>query len=254
MEGSIVLVCTTLKERIHNWLIGLPVMTHAKSDLIPKPYHPVTRWLHAALVLGVVFQLTCAVLMTHPEHADGGHAVAIAHAESVVEEMHHSKHEADKLGESFMAAHRTGGLLVALIVLVNLIWAIVARGAPRKRQIAVLFSTLHWREAWLILRRLCLMIAGKGGLPKSGNSLSLIVEMLGMLTMTAMAVSGGVIWRIWAGSGNTVTEQAETWMAVHGVIATLLFLYLAGHVSMALLHMRSGDLVFERIFPVTLKK
>lgn len=229
-------------------------MTYSKSDLIPKPYHPVTRWLHAGLVLGVIFQLTCAAFMSHPEHAGSAHVITEAHTEVAVEEVHQPKHEANKLGESFMAAHRTAGLFVVLIVLANLIWAIIPRGMPRKYQMAVLFSALHWREAGLILRRLCLMIVGKGGLPEPGNALSLIVEMFGMLTMAAMAVSGAIIWSIWAGPSQMVTEQAEVWMGVHGVIATLLFLYLAGHVSMALLHMRSGDLVFERIFPVSLKK
>lgn len=243
----------------------------------PAAYHPVTRWLHAGLVLGVIFQLTCAAFMAHPEHADGGHAGAVAHAEG--SPAHHSGHvdmasiaaEAQAepfvmaetpamdmkkggLSEWLMDAHRTGGILVALILLANLIWAIIPRGTPRKRQIAVLFSALHWREAWLILKRLGLMLVGKGGLPEPGNPLSLIVEMLGMLTMAAMAVSGAVIWSVWAGPSSSVTEYAEVWLGVHETIAVLLLLYLAGHVSMALLHMRSGDLVFSRISPIPLKK
>jgi len=73
--------------------------------------------------------------------------------------------------------------------------------------------------------------------------------MLGMLTMAAMAMSGAIIWSVWGGPGNTVTEQAEVWMGIHATVAIFLFLYLAGHVSMALLHMRSGDKVFARIRP-----
>lgn len=230
-------------------------MSESKPNTPPKPYHPVTRWLHAGLVLGVMFQLVCAALMAHPEHNDDGYTIAMAHAEVVVEEVHHQPtHEKNALGESFMEAHRIGGLLVALIVLANLLWAIIPRGNPRKCQIAVLFSAFHWHESWLILKRLCLMVVGRGGLPEPGNALSLIVEMFGMITMTGMAVSGAIIWSVWAGPGNTVTEQAEALMGVHGTITILLFLYLVGHVSMALLHMRSGDRVFSRISPVSLKK
>jgi len=188
--------------------------------------------------------------MAHPEHADGGHGVAMAHAESVTEDMHHPLSTSqDELGESLMSAHRMGGLFVALIVLANLIWATIRRGESRKRQIAVLVSATHWRKSWQIFKQLSLMLVGKGGLPEPGNALSLIVEMLGMLTMTAMAVSGTIIWNIWAGPGSMVSEQAEFWMGIHAAVAIFLFLYLVGHVSMALLHLRLGDAVFARIRP-----
>lgn len=219
------------------------------------PYHPATRWLHAGLVLGVMFQLICALLMAHPDHVDGAHGIAMAHAEPVIGDMHHSLSVSkDEFGELLMSAHRLGGLFVALIVLANLIWALMRRGEPRKRQIAVLVSATHWHDSWKILKKLSLMLVGKGGLPEPGNALSLIVEMFGMLTMTAMAVSGAIIWSIWAGPSKMVTEPAEVWMGIHATVAIFLFLYLAGHVSMALLHMRSGDAVFARISPVPLKK
>jgi len=193
--------------------------------------------------------------MAHPEHAEGGHGMAMAHAESVTEDKYHALATSkDEFGEALMSAHRLGGLFVALIVLANLMWAVIRRGEPSKRQIAVLVSATHWRDSRKILKNLLFMFVGKGGLPEPGNALSLIVEMFGMLTMTAMAVSGAIIWSLWAGPGNTVTEQAETWMGIHAAVAILLFLYLAGHVSMALLHMRSGDGVFARISPVALKK
>lgn len=148
-----------------------------------------------------------------------------------------------------METHRSAGIWVALIVLANLIWAIILRSKPRKRQIAVLFSALHWSEAVSIAKHLPLMLTGKMPLPDSGNSLSLIVEMLGMLTLTAMAATGSIIWLLWAGIGKTVSESAELWMEIHAAFAVLLLLYLAGHVSMALLHWRAGDAVFARIWP-----
>ncbi|MDQ6999239.1 MAG: cytochrome b/b6 domain-containing protein [Mariprofundus sp.] len=166
-------------------------------DASGQGYHQLTRWLHAGLVLGVIFQLVCA----------------------------------------------------ALIVLANLLWAIIPRGNPRKRQFAVLFSALHWSEAISIAKRLPVVLAGKSPLPVPGNSLPLIVEMFGMLTMTAMAISGSIVWNMWAGPGSNVSEQAEFWVEMHAAIAVLLLLYLAGHVSMALMHLRAGDPVFARILP-----
>jgi len=241
-----------------------------KESFIPVPgYHPITRWLHAGLVLGVIFQLICAVQMAHPDHDEGGHGSAAlansahghsvhgtvpsvttsAHAEPMQAAQAPAQHEDSPFAQSLMSAHRSAGVVVALIVLANLVWALMLRGEPRKRQMSVLLSAVHWREAIAILKHLPGMMMGKRTLPDPGNSLSLIVEMFGMLTMTAMAVSGSIIWSMWAGPGNKVSESAELWMGMHGSIAILLFLYLAGHISMAVLHWRSGDSVFARIIP-----
>jgi len=247
--------------------------THSTAHSSPVPgYHPVTRWLHGGLVLGVVFQLVCASLMAHPDHDEAEHGgAAMAYAETTA--AHHAQHVGsvgiaatahavpvtaevsqpmqpkDAMGQWLMAAHRTGGILVALIVLANLLWAVMPRGKPRKRQLAVLVSASHWSEAIAIGRRLPQMLAGKHPLPEPGNSLSLIVEMFGLLTMTAMAISGSIIWNMWAGPGSKVSGLAEFWMDIHAGIAVLLFVYLAGHVSMALMHARAGDSVFVRILP-----
>jgi len=148
-----------------------------------------------------------------------------------------------------MAAHRTGGIFVALIVLANLLWAVMPRGNPKKRQLAVLFSASHWSASIAIATQLPLMLMGKKPLPEPGNALSLVFEMFGLLTMAAMAVTGAIVWNIWAGPGSRVSELAEFWMEIHAGVAVLLFLYLAGHVSMALLHFRAGDPVFARIRP-----
>jgi len=269
-------------------------MTHDKENIVSTPvpgYHPVTRWLHAGLVLGVIFQLLCAAQMAHPDHDEAGHdamahsaGVSGTHAEhgsghalaagslhdsghggvpsitksaqaepmlasSMQAEQGQMQHKDSAFSQGLMSAHRSVGVWVALIVLANLLWAVRLRGEPRKRQIGVLLSGVHWREAMSILKHLPSMMMGKRALPEPGNSLSLIVEMFGMLTMTAMAVSGTLIWSLWAGPGNKVSESAELWMGVHGSFAILLFLYLAGHVSMAVLHWRSGDSVFSRVSP-----
>ncbi len=246
------------------------------SPTLISAYHPVTRWLHAGLVLGVIFQLVCASLMAHPEHEEDepggvamahaetaahhpGHVNAVgitatAHAEPTTSEAGHPTHQKDALGQWLMVAHRTGGILVVLIVLANLVWAVMPRGNPRKRQLTVLFSALHWSESASIAKRLPLMLAGKRPLPEPGNSLSLIFEMLGLLTMTAMAFSGSIIWNLWAGPGNKVSELAEFWMETHAAIAVMLLIYLAGHISMALVHVRAGDPVFARILPMEKKR
>lgn len=212
-------------------------------------YHPVTRWLHAALVLSVVFQLICAALMTHPKHADGKNIAHAINHEAVAIQPHMPVHERNTPGERFMEAHRTGGMLVALVVLANLLWAVIARGNPRKRQMAVLFSARYWWKAISIAKYIPLFIAGKKNLPEPGNALALVFEMLGLLVLSAMAITGVAMWNLWDGPGYHVSTQAEWMMEMHASVAVLLLLYLAGHVSMALMHARAGDPVFSRIRP-----
>ncbi len=237
-------------------------------------YHPVTRWLHAGLVLGVIFQLFLAIFMAHPDHQPGKHGEqASSHASATTEAapsahnagehnkqisnqpsktaaMPLSDHKDGGLERFLMQTHRTGGLAVVLIVLLNLIWAILLRGSPRKRQLSVLFSLQHWREALLIAKDLPLMMLNKRALPEPGNALSLIFEMLGLLIMAVMAITGSIIWNLWGGPASTVPDQAEILMGIHGTAASLLFIYLTGHISMALMHARAGDPVFARILPL----
>ncbi|MDQ7002907.1 MAG: cytochrome b/b6 domain-containing protein [Ghiorsea sp.] len=232
-----------------------------------KGYHPVTRWLHFALALSVIFQISVALFMAHPDHhGDKGHeSTTVAIGAPNVSEHHqdnnshedaqaHNKHEESKLSAALMEAHQTAGVLVVLIVLLNVIWAIMRRGASRSRQVSVLFSKQRWWEAITIVKTLPKMLIGKIPLAEPGNALSLIVEMLGLLTMTAMAITGFVIWNTWAGLGNTVSEFSQLVMQIHAGFAVILFVYLAGHVSLAVLHAASGDTVFSRILPVIRKK
>jgi len=230
-------------------------MANNNPSKSPVPgYHPVTRWLHASLVLGVVFQLICAALMVHPNHADGRSTGSMINHEAVAVEVLQPTHENDKLGEMFMAEHRAGGVLVALIVLANLLWAVIARGNPRKRQIAILVAAQNWWKALSIAKNLPLIISGKKSLPEPDNALSLVFEMLGLLVMSGMAMTGTVIWNLWEGPGHTVSSQAKWMMEIHASVAVLLLLYLAGHISMALVHARAGDPVFARILPLEKKR
>ncbi len=228
----------------------IPRTAAKANDQNAQGYHPVTRWLHAGLVLSVIFQLACTVLMTSPNHKrvdQNRHAAQPA--STAVTGAPQPNHENIKPGAFFMQAHRTGGIVAAVIVLANLIWALLLRGRPRKRQLFVLFSLPHWREALSIARNIPWILLGKRPLPELGNALSLVFEMLGLLIMSTMAITGSIIWGLWQGPGNHVSRQAELLMQIHTSVAPLLLLYLSGHITMATMHARGGDPVFSRILP-----
>ncbi|WP_038247223.1 cytochrome b/b6 domain-containing protein [Ghiorsea bivora] len=89
----------------------------------------------------------------------------------------------------------------------------------------------------------------RNSLAESSNVLLFIVEMLGLLAMTAMAIQGFIIWNNWGGLGSLVSSLSQLVIQVHAEFAVVLYIYLAGHVSLAILHVASGDTVFLRILP-----
>lgn len=194
-----------------------------------EAYHPVTRWLHLGLMLGVLLQLSSSLLMTHPDEHGG------------------------PVGKLLMELHQLDGLAVAAIVLANLLWALMLRGSPEKRQVAVLFSRNVWKDAHLVLKKLPAALTGKTAFISPANSLSLIVEMLGLLAMSGMAITGILIWfNNDAGGGHShehVSQGMEILMTSHALLSKLLWLYVVGHVSMAIMHMRAGARPFARILP-----
>ncbi len=201
----------------------------ATQDIL-EGYHPTTRWLHAGLAIGVSLQLFSSLVMSHPDDPE------------------------TPIGKLWMTFHQLDGLLIASIVLANLIWAIVLRDEEPKRQIAVLFSSQHWREAVLVLKKLPAALIGKTSFISSGNSLAMMIEMFGLLTMAGMAITGTAIWFSHDGAGRIVddhvTPMMDLLLTIHSGLVNILWLYLLGHVSMSLMHARAGHRPFARISPI----
>jgi len=191
-------------------------------------YHPVTRWLHIGLAIGASLQLLSSLIMSHPDD----HGTVI--------------------GKLLMLFHQTDGLIVAVIVLANVIWATVLRGEKKKRQIAVIFSSKAWKEAYIVFKKLPDALTGKSDFISPNNHLSMIIEMFGLLTMAGMASTGTMIWFSSDGGSHShehISALMEILLTTHAGLATCLWLYVVGHVFMALMHMRAGHRPFARILP-----
>jgi len=126
----------------------------------------ITRWLHIGLAVGASLQLLCSLVMNHPDD------------------------NSTPIGDLLTVFHQTNGIIVAGIVLLNVIWALILRGDEKKRQIAVLFALEHWKEAYAVLKKLPAALIGKTAFIPPYNRLSMIVEMLGLLTMAGIASTG----------------------------------------------------------------
>jgi cytochrome b561 len=69
------------------------------------------------------------------------------------------------------------------------------------------------------------------------------VHGLGLMLASFLALSGAAWYFMFAG-----TPYAKTVMGLHSVAGNLMWVYLIGHASMAILHQLAGDEVFSRMF------
>jgi len=88
-----------------------------------------------------------------------------------------------------------------------------------------------------------------GALPKGGvrGGLPGFIHGLGLLIVTGMAITGGILFFIMPESGE-FTGVVELVAESHEVIATLVWLYWGGHGATALIHHFQGDSVLKDMF------
>jgi cytochrome b561 len=75
------------------------------------------------------------------------------------------------------------------------------------------------------------------------DATSSAVHGLGLMLASFLALSGAAWYFFFAGTPN-----AKTVMGLHSLAGNLMWVYLIGHASMAVLHQLAGDEVFSRMF------
>jgi cytochrome b561 len=86
-------------------------------------YTPLTRWLHAGLALGAVYQLATSLILFPPDE------------------------QGSTLGHAMMEAHELSGLLIVAIVTTHFIWSLFVR-AKHPSSLGVLVSRSQWKKAF----------------------------------------------------------------------------------------------------------
>ena len=174
-----------------------------------------TRLLHAALLLAVSWQLAASGLVERPRAA--------------------------KPGNLFYEIHEVVGLVTLALVLLYWLWGLVRRRETPFAALFPWFSVLRLkavaadvRAHWAHLRRL--------RLPPSDaeTPLASTVHGLGLLTALAMAASGAWLY--------TQNVPGGPMLEIHELVSNLMWAYLIGHASLALLHQLTGHRVFQRMF------
>jgi len=199
-------------------VVALELNKHSKYTML-------TRYLHAGIALGAVYQLATSLILLPPDE------------------------KGSALGHSMMEAHELGGLVVAAIIIAHFIWSLLLR-KECSSSIWVLSSLGQWRSAFFLIPNFLYAFIGKLKLPEPGNSLAKIVEMLGLLVMLFMAVTGIAIWvNLPENNLADIPKEVEFLMYIHSLASKFLWAYIIGHTCMVVAHIRAGDAVIKRISP-----
>ncbi|HED39792.1 MAG TPA: cytochrome b/b6 domain-containing protein [Chromatiales bacterium] len=185
-----------------------------------KSWSQPTRLLHLGLVATVTAQLALSLLMESPDEAN-----------------------ISALAAATFEAHEVIGMAALLIVLMHWGWSLTNQIDGGLKHLFPWFGSAR-REVVGDLKALF-----GGQLPTGGvrGGLPGFVHGLGLLIITAMAATGGVLFFILPESGS-FSSTVEFFAESHEVIATFVWLYWGGHGVTAILHHLQGDSVLKDMF------
>ncbi len=186
-----------------------------KHDLI-------TRWLHAAIAVAITFQLLVSQLMAVPEPG----------------------HPSTGFGAIAYGTHEATGLTVMGLLILYWLWKFTGHVYGGMGQLLPWLSTTRRQE---IREELTLLAMRRFHDIPERSALAGAIHGLGLLTATAMAATGGIIFLGMAKDGGTpvfihIVEE------IHGIIANLMWAYLIGHASIAVLHQWLGHRTLSNMF------
>lgn len=179
-----------------------------------------TRWLHLGLALTVTLQLAISLVMERPD-----------------------KESATALARTAFEAHEFVGMTALIIVLAHWGWSIASRADGGLKRL------FPWTgEGWRRVKSDTTLLT-KGRLPEGGprEGLPAFVHGLGLLAVTAMALTGGVLFFIFPETGKP-GDTAELFAETHEFISNFVWVYWGGHVALALFHGWAGHDTLRAMF------
>jgi cytochrome b561 len=182
-----------------------------------------TRLLHLGLALAVTTQLGLSLVMAAPD-------------------AHHQHPTA--LEANTFEAHEWVGMAALAIVLAHWLWSAFA---DKGIGLSHLFPwSLQGRreiasDLWKLWSRQLPEGGARGGLPG-------LVHGLGLLVVSAMVLTGSVIFFSLPENGGPVPERVQDVVEVHQFIASFVWIYWFGHVGLAIVHHFAGNDTLRAMF------
>ena len=184
-----------------------------------------TRFLHLGLVITVSTQLIVSLVMQPPaEHEETATALT-------------------KLAYEI---HESVGLAALAIVVLHWLSSLVQSGGNN------LSHLFPWGASGRAEIKADIAILKQGALPEGGarGGLPGFVHGLGLLAVTGMVLTGGVLFLYWPEQGD-IPEWVDQIGEVHSVIGNLVWAYWGSHIALAVLHARAGHTEVRDIFKLT---
>lgn len=200
-----------------------PSNDHGSVSLIRSDmYSRFLRIAHALVACSATLALGISLVMDHPHRSR-----AMTHG-----------------GGLLFHWHEAAGLFALAVLVAG--WAYRVMNWRRESQ-RRLFPWLTLDGARALARELVDFLRLRWtAIPESG-ALAGTVHGLGLLAITAMAITGGAIYAT-LGAQDTLTPTASSIMHLHSFIATFAWIYFCGHALMAVWHELIGHASLRRMF------
>ncbi|GLQ48448.1 hypothetical protein GCM10007862_34990 [Dyella lipolytica] len=180
--------------------------------VVPSKYDPITLWLHGALAIGIVTQLSLSSVMHIP--AGPGLGVRDWHREA-------------------FEIHARVGLAVAVICVLHWLWLCSPFSRPG---VSSLFPWTRRDKRTLLYQEFKNLLRLQSPSTRRVSPLAGTVHGLGLLAVSG-SVTGGIINYFGYFVGAPIPRWVLHWVSVsHIVFGYLLWVFVTGHVLMALQH------------------
>lgn len=189
-------------------------------------YDRITRWLHAGIAVGVVVQLFCSLFMNVP-----------APGRSLPE-----------AGYRLFLIHRWSGITVVTLVILHWLWNLSGHVTGGWGHLFPWFSRQRMQRLVTDIKEVPKWLQGEfPGQQEETIPLAGAIHGLGLLVVSAMALSGAVIF-FGMGSDGAMSLFVAVVRHGHMYMGEVLWVYFVGHAGIAVLHQARGDRLISKMF------
>jgi cytochrome b561 len=195
----------------------------SKETMIKSKWHIITRFLHGLIAVGIIAQLLSSQFMVPPDELNDATAVQQFSWES----------------------HEVLGLITVAAILFHWLWIFFPRSDVS------FFRLFPWNKAGIktVKADVSHFIQNRT-IPdmQQENGLSSFIHGLGFLVATLMAASGFALYLVIDWGDGAGSNSFETVVSIHQLFASIMWVYLIGHVGAAFWHEYKGEKIIQAIF------
>lgn len=193
-------------------------------DYSPMKYDRTIRILHFGIVLSTLFQIFSEKLIGFPEPG-------------------HPRRAMDTL---FIGIHEAVGSIALILVCVYLI--IVLDELASRERLFPWFNAAGRNNLWLEIRRdIPNWLRGRISPPDKSHAIAGSIHGLGISLALLLGLTGSMLF-LGIGPRGDMTPDIKVIWESHSIMATMIWIFVAGHAGMALVHEFKGHKILREMF------